>query len=305
MKAHTVDRLLALNREFYTAFGAPFSATRGRVQPGVRRLLGSLSGEERVLDLGCGNGSLARALARRGHRGTYLGLDASRTLLAEATGLPEGFPATFLEADLTSDWLEVIAGSRVAATPRHHGVWRRAGEQSQTESEAEAATPSRLGQTPSRRSSQAPMALHEGGQPSVARHDTFEIVCCFATLHHIPGRANRSRIVRAVRTLLAPGGRFFQAHWQFLNSARLRARVQPWELIGLEAADVDPGDYLLDWRSGGSGLRYVHHFDEAELAELAATSGFRIKESFPSDGQEGNLALYQVWVPQDGRPGKL
>jgi hypothetical protein len=32
--------------------------------------------------------------------------------------------------------------------------------------------------------------------------------------------------------------------------------------VGLSANDVDPGDYLLDWRSGGEGLRYIHHFSE-------------------------------------------
>jgi len=58
---------------------------------------------------------------------------------------------------------------------------------------------------------------------------------------------------------------------------------------------VDAGDYLLDWRSGGEGLRYVHHFGEAELRELAATTGFQVKEVFYSDGETGNLGLYQVW----------
>jgi hypothetical protein len=58
---------------------------------------------------------------------------------------------------------------------------------------------------------------------------------------------------------------------------------------------VDAGDYLLDWRQGGSGLRYVHHFDEAELSALAATTGFRVLETFYSDGEGGRLGLYQVW----------
>jgi len=80
-----------------------------------------------------------------------------------------------------------------------------------------------------------------------------------------------------------------------LNSDKLKARIQPWERIDLSAADVDPGDALLDWRSGGNGLRYVHHFSEQELSDLAAECGFRVVESFLSDGAGGRLGLYQTW----------
>ena len=82
---------------------------------------------------------------------------------------------------------------------------------------------------------------------------------------------------------------------QFLNSDKLRARVQPWSEIGLTEADVDANDTLLDWRGGGRGLRYVHHFDEAELNALASASRFQVRETFLSDGENGRLGLYQVW----------
>jgi len=75
----------------------------------------------------------------------------------------------------------------------------------------------------------------------------------------------------------------------------LKTRIQPWEKIGLIVDQVDSGDYLLDWRRGGYGLRYVHHFSEDELNTLAQESNFIITKSFYSDGQEGNLGLYQVW----------
>jgi hypothetical protein len=95
--------------------------------------------------------------------------------------------------------------------------------------------------------------------------------------------------------LLVPGGRLFHSEWQFLNSARLRARLQPWERIGLAEDEVEPGDYLMDWRHGGYGLRYVHHFSTPELADLAAETGFSVKETFLSDGAGGQLGLYQSW----------
>jgi tRNA (uracil-5-)-methyltransferase TRM9 len=114
-------------------------------------------------------------------------------------------------------------------------------------------------------------------------------------LHHLPGRALRANLLSGLRASLQPGGRLIHSEWQFLNSPRLRSRLQPWESIGLTADQVDAGDYLLDWRSGGSGLRYVHHFSEAELADLAQESGFRVLETFYSDGEGGRLGLYQIW----------
>ena len=105
----------------------------------------------------------------------------------------------------------------------------------------------------------------------------------------------RLQVLRKVRSLLAPEGRFIHSEWQFLNSPRLKNRIQPWEAIGLSESDVDPGDYLLDWRHGGQGLRYVHHFSEDELEQLAESVGFKVIQSFLSDGENNRLGLYQVW----------
>jgi len=82
-----------------------------------------------------------------------------------------------------------------------------------------------------------------------------------------------------------------------LNSPRLRERIQSWEMIGLNTSQIDPHDYLLDWRHGGFGLRYVHHFSPSELENLASDTGFEIVDAFVSDGEGGNLGLYQVWQP--------
>src|SRR5512139_4068186 len=112
MNPGTAACLIEINRDFYTRFGASFSATRQRIQPGVRRVLARLKGEESILDLGCGNGELARELAKRGQRGPYLGVDFSLPLLREAESLPEGFSAEFMEADLTQ--LSAISDRRLA-----------------------------------------------------------------------------------------------------------------------------------------------------------------------------------------------
>ncbi|MEW6286897.1 MAG: methyltransferase domain-containing protein [Chloroflexota bacterium] len=239
MDSAVAARLLELNREFYTRFGGSFSATRQRIQPGVRRILESLRGDENILDLGCGNGWLARELAKRGHRGTYLGVDFSLPLLREAGFHAEGFSARFVEADLSQ--LSVSSD-----------------------------------------------------QLSVSS-EQWSVVSAFAVLHHIPSRELRLEILRTVHSLLSPDGRFIHSNWQFLNSEKLRSRIQPWEVVSISRSEVDAGDYLLDWRSGGRGLRYVHHFSETELQALAQESGFEVCEVFYSDGETGDLGLYEVW----------
>ncbi len=123
----------------------------------------------------------------------------------------------------------------------------------------------------------------------------FDLILAFAVLHHIPGISLRKQILEKVNALLPKNGRFIHSEWQFLNSTRLRERIQPWDKIGLESNQVDQGDHLIDWRQGGQGLRYVHSFNSIELASLAKDTGFDILETFPSDGKGGNLGLYQVW----------
>ena len=116
-------------------------------------------------------------------------------------------------------------------------------------------------------------------------------------LHHIPSTELRLELMRVVNRLLKKDGLFIHSNWQFLNSEKLKARIQPWEAVSLSGDQVDAGDYLLDWRSGGHGLRYVHHFDEQELGDLARESNFTVIDTFHSDGQTGNLGLYQTWQP--------
>ncbi len=239
MNSATAARLIALNREFYDQFGDAFSATRGRLQPGVLRILDSLRGDESILDLGCGNGEVARELARRGHRAPYLGLDFSLPLLRAADSPLTGFQAEFREVDLT----QLSVNSQQLSVPEH-----------------------------------------------------WSLITAFAVLHHIPSEELRLNLLHTVHGLLTDTGRFILSNWQFLNSEKLKARIQPWELAGITSADVDAGDHLLDWKRGGTGLRYAHHFSAEELSALAERTGFRVVDSFLSDGEGGRLGLYQVWV---------
>ena len=235
MDASITKQLIELNRKFYDQFGESFSATRQRLQPGVKQVLDSIQADESVLDLGCGNGFFLRALHDRGHQAALLGADFSLPLLREA----EATPGVKFKA------LDLMQLSAVS------------------------------------------------DQLSVA--DGWDVITMFATMHHIPSREIRLDILRTVKKLLKPNGKFILSNWQFLNSEKLKARVQPWRRVGLSDSDVDEGDYLLDWRSGGEGLRYAHQFSEGELFGLAEQAQMKVEASFLSDGENGKLGLYQIW----------
>ncbi len=237
MNSATAERLLAINREFYNRFGDSFSATRQRLQPGVKKILDSIQDDDSVLDLGCGNGIFLREISRRGRKQTLLGMDFSLPLLRDAEST---LGVEFREVDLVK--LSAFSDQLLAV----YGLW--------------------------------------------------STVCMFATLHHIPSNEIRVDILRTVQKLLKPNGKFILSNWQFLNSEKLKARIQPWDTVGLSNSDVDEGDYLLDWRSGGEGVRYAHHFSVEELLGLAEQAGMSVSDSFLSDGENGRLGLYQVWL---------
>jgi SAM-dependent methyltransferase len=84
MNSETISLLRQINHTFYDELGPSFSVTRAQIQPGVKQLLPAMLKETEILDLGCGNGTLAEALALANFEGHYLGVDGSRSLLGFA-----------------------------------------------------------------------------------------------------------------------------------------------------------------------------------------------------------------------------
>jgi tRNA (uracil-5-)-methyltransferase TRM9 len=237
MRQEMIDRLLALNKEFYQSFADSFSETRGRVQPGVLVATQTLPKDASVLDVGCGNGGLARKLKELGHLGPYFGLDSSAELLTFAKENNIHPKAQYLRRDISDPgWTMDLPGS-------------------------------------------------------------FDRIFCFASLHHIPGQDLRSRIFETFFALLKPSGRLVFSVWNFLVSPRLRKRIVPWESVQIDPQELDPEDYLLDWRRGGYGVRYVHAFRTDELEGIARETGFKVLDTYYSDGEGGNLGFYHVWQP--------
>jgi len=124
--------------------------------------------------------------------------------------------------------------------------------------------------------------------------ERFDWVVLRAVLHHIPGAENRQAIIKRAAGYLAPQGRLVLANWQFLKIERLRRRLLSWDVAGLQADDVEPGDYLLNWQREGYGMRYVHWIGEDETATLAVGADLAIETLFLADGHHNNLTLYAI-----------
>jgi SAM-dependent methyltransferase len=115
MNSKTLDFLLKLNQDFYDTYAKSFSSTRYSIQPGIRHLLPQLLVSKNLLDLGCGNGNLAKALLESGFSGRYLGVDNSQSLLDDAANaIPEDERDrfTFRQVDLAAQF---------QALPEQHG----------------------------------------------------------------------------------------------------------------------------------------------------------------------------------------
>jgi tRNA (uracil-5-)-methyltransferase TRM9 len=254
MELSTIQRLAALNRDFYATHAGDFADSRPRLAPGVQRVLGLLRAQAagqsarplRVLELGCGDGKVARALPGA----NYVGVDHSAAMIEIAARLTAASapPAGSANAG------QPPTAARFYASDLTDPAW--------------------------------PVALPAG---------PYDWVLAFSVFHHLPGRALRRQVLHQAAALLRAGGHAAMSNWQFARSERLLTRVRPWELAGIDPAELEPGDYLLSWeRKGRTGLRYVHLLDQAEARELAHEAGLRVVEIFQSDGVSGDLSEYVV-----------
>ncbi len=128
-------------------------------------------------------------------------------------------------------------------------------------------------------------------QPPDEALGSFDLVALFGVLHHVPGADRRRTLLRALADRVAPGGLLVFTEWRFYDEPRFRERIIPWEA----EVQVEPGDYLLDWRRGETILRYCHHVDDAEHAQLIAATGLATVAAYRADAAN----LYAILQRQD------
>lgn len=136
--------------------------------------------------------------------------------------------------------------------------------------------------------------LDQPNWPALLEERSFDAVFVLGVVHHLPGFAQRAHLLEIARGYLAAEAVLVVSYWQFLDDPAQRAKVVPWDAVGIDAGQVDPGDALLSWRRGTAGLRYCHHVDAVEAAQLAAAAGLAVVESYYADGRSRRLNLFQV-----------
>ena len=254
MELSTVRLLADLNRRFYEAHAENFADARPRPQPGVRRIIDRIEPGARVLEVGCGDGKVARALPSV----QYTGLDQSAALLERAarymrkgheTGDADDrrpLPATdderlkpsvvFVQADLLSPTLPTRLPAThfdwVLAFAVFHHLPSQAVRQEVLQ--------------------QLVQRLAPGGQFVMSNWQ-------FHTSARLLGR---------------------QAPWSTLDLTP--EDVEPGDAL------------LAWERKGRRGLRYVHALDTAEAHRLAEAAGLEVTEVFHADGVTQALAEYVV-----------
>jgi SAM-dependent methyltransferase len=118
----------------------------------------------------------------------------------------------------------------------------------------------------------------------------YDLVALLGVLHHIPGEAERQLFMRRLAERVKSGGLLVFAAWRFYEYERFRERIVPWP----SDIQVEPGDYLLDWRRGVVALRYCHYTDDAEHAALVAATGLSEIATYRADGATGDANRYSL-----------
>ena len=122
----------------------------------------------------------------------------------------------------------------------------------------------------------------------------FDLIGMFGVIHHVPGEAARSALLRALAERLAPSGTLAVAFWRTIADEDPAKRIA-WQSACVDVRDLEPGDRLLRFDTDPSVFRFAHFADEPELVRLAAATGFPLAQRFDSDGAGGIANAYLLW----------
>lgn len=136
--------------------------------------------------------------------------------------------------------------------------------------------------------------------------DACDLVGCFGFFHHVPSFELRAQLIDALLQKAAPGGIVCVSFWQFMGDEKFAKKAEAWnskatsELVaaGLDASQLEAGDYFLGWQNEPGLWRYCHHFEEWEIDalidSLCSQNKAREIARFFADGKSGAMNRYVV-----------
>ena len=132
------------------------------------------------------------------------------------------------------------------------------------------------------------------------KYGLFDIIVCFALLHHIPGFQNRLLLLQNLRKLLIPGGYLALSLWNFESDARFLEHIISWKDSDLQISvkQLESQDFLLTWGNNMKTLRYCHNFTKGEANRIVSQltgKGRQHSDYFKADGKNGDLNHYLIF----------
>lgn len=320
MRKSTALGLNRLNTSFYLREATSFSATRQVSWPGWGRCLDvaeSTASEDAcparppqalsVLDVACGNLRFARFLAQRmpGRMVSYCGVDNNQQL-AEGLLAPDGWDIHLEERDIVGSLLGIGRQGKHAPAQGVGSLDKDFLTQGEGAAEEHASTQGE-GAAEEYASTQGEGALRQevfpGETPrgALGVSNPADLTVCFGFFHHVPTFEARVRLMQGLLAATRPGGVCCVSFWRFMSEPGLATKARATttlalESLGLTAADLDGGDFLLGWQSQPGVYRYCHSFDDDEVDRFLAAvdASVRVVDRFVSDGRSGSLNEYLV-----------
>lgn len=112
---------------------------------------------------------------------------------------------------------------------------------------------------------------------------TFEVVVCIATLHHIPSKEFRLKAMQEMSRVLKPNGYLLMLNWNLWQYSwwRLHIKIALKKIfVGLP---IDYRDIFRPWRNSKEevmGKRFLHAFTYPELKKLGDFCGLQTIKQF-------------------------
>jgi tRNA (uracil-5-)-methyltransferase TRM9 len=119
-------------------------------------------------------------------------------------------------------------------------------------------------------------------------------ISVLGVLHHIPSFELRQKLISDLGSLVVRNGYLAFTSWNFMESEKLTKKIVTPDKVGVDSAELDPHDVILDWQRGQTAYRYCHYTDRAERELLIKNSGLESKSEFTADGKSGVLNTYVV-----------
>ncbi|RJO59111.1 class I SAM-dependent methyltransferase [Candidatus Parcubacteria bacterium] len=107
---------------------------------------------------------------------------------------------------------------------------------------------------------------------------TFDVVLCLATLHHIPSDIYRHQAMRELARVLKKDGLLILLNWNLWQVGWWRGQLRICLKKIFQGLPLDFGDVFKYWKNSDGeiiGKRYLHGFTFWELKKLAESSGLQ------------------------------